>query len=64
MENELTKFEKWVAIYGQSRLARELDVSRQAVNNWISQRQRPSDNFKIKIVGISNHVIEYKDFFK
>lgn len=61
---ELTKFEKWVEVYGQGRLARELEVSRQVVNNWIRDRRRPSDNFKTKIVELSNGVIEYEDFFK
>ena len=60
----MTKFEKWVDIYGQGRLARELEVSRQTVNNWIRDSQRPSDNFKIKIVALSNGMIVYEDFFK
>ena len=63
-KNNLTKFELWLDIYGQTRLADELEVTRQVVNNWARTRQRPSDNFKIKIVKLSNGVIEFKDFFR
>ena len=61
--SELTKFEKWVDIYGAGRLARELDITKQVVTTWLRIHQRPSDNFKIKIVALSNGVIEFRDFF-
>jgi len=64
MKEEKTNFEKWIELYGQSRLAADLGVSRQLVNRWVKGLERPSDYNKIKIVKLSNNIAEYNDFFK
>ena len=57
MAEALTKFEKWVDIYGQGRLAKELEVSRQTVNNWIR------DNWMLENSSLSTLIILIWDEF-
>ncbi len=65
MSNEaLTNFEKWLDLYGQSRLAVDLKCSRQLVSSWRTKHLRPSDKFKEMVIGLSNGMLVYNDFYK
>jgi len=58
----MTKFQKWIALIGQARVARLLGVPRQRVNAWFREGRIPADITKKKIVAISG--LTYEDFFK
>ncbi len=60
----MTKFLQWLELYGQSRLAKDLGSSRQLVNSWVKGDTRPSDQMKDKIIKLSNHLLDYNDFYK
>ena len=59
-----TQFSKWVEVYGQSRLAKSLKVTRQLTNQWVNTDERPSDAMKIKIVALAGDLLDYNSFFK
>ncbi len=59
----MTHFQKWVDVFGQAALAKELSVTRQLVNQWVKTETRPSDNLKIKILPLSHGILDYNSFF-
>ena len=61
---KMTKFQEWAKFFGPSRLAEKLGSSRQLVNQWINEDQRPSDKKKQEIVELSGGLLEYNDFFE
>ena len=60
----MSKFSFWVRLFTPARLAKELNIKKRKANSWENGDTIPSDNFKIKIVGLSNGVIEFRDFFE
>ena len=59
-----TQFLKWLSLYGQTRLAKELETSRQLVNSWTKPGQRPSDPMKDRIIALSDGLLDYNGFYK
>lgn len=59
----VTKFTEWLYTFGQSKIANELGITRQQVNAWAKDRERPSDSRKVDLVNLSNGELRYQDFF-
>jgi len=62
-KKQLTKFQQWAQLYGITKLADRLGVSRQLVHQWVSYNQRPSDRKKIEIVELAGGILDFNDFF-
>jgi len=60
----LTNFERWVLLMGQKKVADELGVSKQLVNQWVSNGKRPSDTKKIEIIKIAKPLLDFNSFFE
>lgn len=58
------KFRRWLPLYTVARLSRDLKIKQATVSEWMEGKSQPSEKVKIKIVDLSNGVIQYADFFK
>ena len=56
-----TRFERWVAVYGVSRCARELNLARSTVHRWLSGRRPVGKRHADKIIALAGGLLTEAD---